>query len=183
MDVSPGLVRELAIGMAPAALRIETLTVVAEQPGRIAIDGESLERRGHDLARALDGWEGVVVRRTGSTGPAAPQVRGGAPDEVLVLVDGFALNDPLTGRADLSTISSGEVKRVTLVPGAQTSRAGARAVAGVLLVETRRVPRPEARGLVRQPWRARRAARRSRRTARAHPHRRALPLRVLLRRA
>ena len=53
------------------------------------------------------------MRRAGN-GPAAPQVRGGGPDEVLVLVDGFPVNDPLTGRADLSRISSREVDAVTL---------------------------------------------------------------------
>ena len=111
-------------------------------PGGIAIDGAELERRGGDLARALDGWEGVAVRRAGN-GPAAPQVRGSGPDEVLVLVDGFPVNDPLTGRADLSRISSREVEAVTLLPGAQTVRAGNRAVGGVLLVETRRDVRPE----------------------------------------
>ena len=77
------------------------------------------------------------MRRAG-TAPAAPQLRGGGPDEVLVLVDGFPVNDPLTGRADLSRIPSREVEAVTLLPGAQTVRAGSRAMAGVIVVETRR---------------------------------------------
>jgi hypothetical protein len=112
-------------------------------PGTLSISGEELVVRGRDLARALDGWEGVIVRRTGSGGPASPQLRGGGPDEVLVLVDGFAVNDPLSGRADLGRISSHEVSRVTLLPGAQTVRAGSRAVAGVIVVDTRRAFRPE----------------------------------------
>ncbi|HEX6105477.1 MAG TPA: TonB-dependent receptor plug domain-containing protein, partial [Gemmatimonadales bacterium] len=128
--------------LVPVPVRLDSVTVTTA-PGGIAIAGDELARRGNDLARALDGWEGVVVRRTGSGGPAAPQVRGGGPDEVLVLVDGFALNDPLTGRADLSTLPTREVERVTLVPGVQTARSGSRAVAGVLLVETRRAERPE----------------------------------------
>ena len=144
VEVVPGLERELLIVLEPLPLRLDTLVAVAH-PSGIAIEGDDLVRRGHDLSRALDGWEGVVVRRTGPAGPAAPQVRGGGPDEVLVLVDGFALNDPLTGRADLSTIPTGEVERVTLVPGAQTAREGRRAVAGVLMVETRPTARPEAR--------------------------------------
>ncbi|HYC34060.1 MAG TPA: TonB-dependent receptor [Gemmatimonadales bacterium] len=142
VEVVPGLERELLIVLQPIPVRLDTLTAVAS-PGGIAIEGHELVRRGRDLSRALDGWEGVVVRRTGATGPAAPQVRGGGPDEVLVLVDGFPVNDPLTGRADLSTISTGEVERVTLVPGAQTVREGRRAVAGVLVVETRQIARPE----------------------------------------
>jgi iron complex outermembrane receptor protein len=144
VDVVPGLERSLNITLVPQPLRLDSITVVAAAPGGISIAGEELVRRGGDLARALDGWEGVVVRRTGSAGPAAPQVRGGGPDEVLVLVDGVAINDPLTGRADLSLVPSREVRRVTLVPGAQTVRVGSRAVAGVIVVDTRRELRPEA---------------------------------------
>ena len=147
VDISPGLDRDVIVALRPLAYRLDSLTVTGE-PGSIAIGGDELTRRGHDLGRALDGWEGVVVRRTGSGGPAAPQMRGGGPDEVLVLVDGFAVNDPLTGRADLSTIPTGEVEQVTLLPGIQTARMGPRAVAGVLVVETRSAPRPEGSGWI-----------------------------------
>jgi outer membrane cobalamin receptor len=142
LELVPGLETVTRVVLAPLPVRLDSLTAVSQAPGAIAIDGEELERRGGDLARALDGWEGVVVRRAGN-GPAAPQVRGSGPDEVLVLVDGFPVNDPLTGRADLSRIASREVEAVTLLPGAQTVRAGNRAVGGVLLVETRRDVRPE----------------------------------------
>jgi vitamin B12 transporter len=141
LDLLPGLERSVDVTLEPLPVRLDSVTAAAA-PGGIAIAGAELERRGGDLARALDGWEGVVVRRAGN-GPAAPQVRGSGPDEVLVLVDGFPVNDPLTGRADLSRISSREVDAVTLLPGAQTVRAGNRAVGGVLLVETRRDVRPE----------------------------------------
>ncbi len=142
VDVMPGLDRDITVELAPLPLRLDSLTVVAA-PGAISISGEQLMARGGDLGRALDGWEGVVVRRTGSGSPASPQLRGGGPDEVLVLVDGFAVNDPFTGRADLARLSSREVDRVTLLPGAQTVRAGSRAVAGVIVVDTRRAIRPE----------------------------------------
>jgi vitamin B12 transporter len=141
VEAVPGLERSVTLALAPVAVRLDSVVAVAP-PGAISIGREDLVRRGNDLARALDGWEGVVVRRA-SNGPAAPQVRGGGPEEVLVLVDGFPVNDPLTGRADLRRISSREVASVTLVPGAQTVRSGNRAVAGVLLVETRRDVHPE----------------------------------------
>jgi vitamin B12 transporter len=141
IELVPGLEQSVALALEPLPVRLDSVTVTSA-PDAIAIAGPELVRRGGDLARALDGWQGVVVRRAGN-GPAAPQVRGGGPDEVLVLVDGFPVNDPLTGRADLSRISSREVAAVTLLPGAQTVRAGSRAVAGVLVVETRRDVRPE----------------------------------------
>jgi vitamin B12 transporter len=142
IELLPGLDRTVAVPLVPVALQLDSVTVLAASEG-ISIGGAELARRGRDLAQALDGWEGVAVRRTGGAGPASPQLRGGGPDEVLVLVDGFALNDPLSGRADLRRIPSADVDKVTLVPGAQTVRAGARAVAGVLSVETRRPLRPE----------------------------------------
>ena len=141
VDLAPGLERTLTLSLEPLPLQLDSVTATGA-PGAIAIDGSELQRRGGNLARALDGWEGVVVRRAGN-GPAAPQVRGSGPEEVLVLVDGFPINDPLTGRADLSRISSREVATVTLVPGAQTVRAGNRAIGGVLVVETRRDVHPE----------------------------------------
>ena len=142
VDVVPGLERSLTIALTPLPILLDSLMVIAA-PGAVSISGRELAVRGGDLGRALDGWEGVAVRRTGSGGPASPQLRGGGPDEVLVLVDGFAVNDPLTGRADLSRIPSREVDQVTLLPGAQTVRAGSRAVAGVIVVDTRRPVRPD----------------------------------------
>jgi vitamin B12 transporter len=144
VDPVPGLERRVTVALAPLAVQLDSITVTAE-PGAVAIRTPELVRRGGDLSLALDGWQGVTVRRAGN-GAASPQVRGGGPEEVLVLVDGFAVNDPLTGRADLRRIASREVAEVTLLPGAQTVRSGARAVAGVLLVETRHDVRPEGSG-------------------------------------
>jgi vitamin B12 transporter len=142
LDLVPGLDRAVTVELSPVALQLDSIRVVAGR-GEISISGDELTSRGRDLARALDGWEGITVRRTGSSGPAAPQMRGGGPDEVLVLVDGFAANDPFTGRADLTRIQSRDVDRVTLLRGAQTARAGARAIAGVIVIETRQSIRPE----------------------------------------
>ena len=61
-----------------------------------------------------------------------------------MLVDGFPVNDPLTGRADLSRIASREVEGVTLLPGAQTVRAGNRAIAGVSWSRPAATSRPKA---------------------------------------
>ncbi|MBA3659331.1 MAG: TonB-dependent receptor plug domain-containing protein, partial [Gemmatimonadales bacterium] len=141
VDAVPTQERALVVALIPLPVQLDPLVATASQG--ITISGDELSRRGTDLGRALDGWEGVVVRRTGSGGPAAPQIRGGSPDEVLVLVDGVALNDPLTGRADLSRIPARQVARVTLLPGAQTVRAGGRAIAGLLLVSTSGDTRPE----------------------------------------
>ncbi len=143
LDLVPGMDSRVAIALMPTTWLLDSVTVQPEAPA-LAISGDQLRGRGGDLGRALDGWAGLVVRRSGSGGPATPQLGGGSPDELLVLIDGFPANDPLTGRADLGSLSTGDVARVTLEPGAQGAREGSRAIAGVLRVETRQDIAPEA---------------------------------------
>lgn len=143
VSVPAGLDASLDVRLVPMPVVFDALAVEAAPAAAAAtIDGAELVRRGADLGRALDGWEGIVVRRTGSGGPAAPQVRGGGPSEVLVLVDGVPLNDPFTGRADLARVASGDVARVRLLPGAQGARYGGRALTGVIAVDTRQRLQP-----------------------------------------
>ena len=145
LDVLPGLSQQVELRLTPRALELDTITVTARSSDGPSVTGDALRRRGQDLGRALDGWEGVTMRR-GAAGSAEPQVRGGAPDEVLVILDGFPVNNPFTGRADLSRIPTSAVERVTLVPGAQGPREGSRAVSGVISIETRRHTAPQLTG-------------------------------------
>ena len=69
-SVVPGPRADRVVALEPLPVQLDSVTVAAA-PGAIAIDGADLVRRGGDLARALDGWEGIVVRRAGN-GPAAP---------------------------------------------------------------------------------------------------------------
>ncbi|TFG51357.1 MAG: TonB-dependent receptor, partial [Gemmatimonadales bacterium] len=66
-----------------------------------------------------------------------PTLRGSAPDEVLVLLDGLPLNDPYTGRADLRRVPTATVEEVRLHPGAQGAAFGGRAIAGVVEIVSR----------------------------------------------
>ncbi len=141
VDLLPGQSLGLDLRLEPLAVVLDTLAVAGDQD-RFVLDRRALLARGRDLATALDGWEGIAIRR-GASGEAAPTVRGSAPDEVLVLVDGFPLNDPYTGRADLRRVPTGSVARVVLEPGQQAARHGARAVAGVLRIELATRLRPE----------------------------------------
>ena len=114
----------------------------------MTLAGAALVRRGSDLATAIDGWQGIVVRRSGGNGAASPQVRGSAPEEVIVLVDGFSINDPLTGRADLSKLATRDVASVQVRPGAQSAGGAGVAVGGVLEIRSQAAGRPEASGWV-----------------------------------
>ena len=140
VDAENGLRLDLLLRLDPRPVELEGLSV--RVPGRpdgartISMDRASPEDR--TLGDVVERLPGVaVVRRGGPGSPAVASIRGSAGDQVLVLVDGVALNSPLTGEADLSQVDPATVARVTVVPGARAGRYGAGALAGVILVETR----------------------------------------------
>jgi vitamin B12 transporter len=139
--ILPGQTLTVVVELSPVIHQIDSIRVLASREP--VIGREELSSRGSDLATALNGWEGIVVSRTGHGNEAIPQIRGSAADEVLVLVDGFSLNDPFTGRADLSRVPVQDIESISLLRGVQSARWGSRAVAGVLQISTRQVHHPE----------------------------------------
>ncbi len=147
LDLLPGLLVERTIRLVALAPELPDITIQAEASGA-SLDHEALVRRGADLASAIDGWQGIVLRRSGGNGPASPQVRGSAPEEVIVLLDGFSINDPLTGRADLSRVATRNVASVRVVPGAQSAGGAGAAIGGVIAVRSKPAAGSEASGWV-----------------------------------
>ncbi|HEX6373171.1 MAG TPA: TonB-dependent receptor [Longimicrobium sp.] len=131
----------LEVQLAAAAVALQTVRVTAEaQPaeGGTRVSREEIEAGGaRTAAEVLERVPGVVIRSTGATGARTVSIRGSAADAVLVLVDGVALNDPVSGEADLSGVPAQSIDRVTVLPGARSARYGPRAAAGVVLIETR----------------------------------------------
>ena len=91
-----------------------------------------------DLAEWLSTQPGVSVRGSTTAGGQTVSVRGSRPEGVLVLLDGHPVNDPMTGSADLSSVSVASLESATLVRGAGSARHGSGALAGVLLLRSRR---------------------------------------------
>src|SRR5262249_42831298 len=58
VELVPGLDQIVSLALVPVPVRLDSVTVTSA-PDAIAIEGPELVRRGTDLARALDGWEGV----------------------------------------------------------------------------------------------------------------------------
>lgn len=135
LDILPAVAFDRDILLQPRAVQLDSL-VIEGRVGPPGIGHADLEARGRTLAQALDGWEGLTMR-PGPDGATAPTLRGSAPDEVLVLLDGLPLNDPYTGRADLRRVPSATVEEVRLYPGAQGAAFGGRAIAGVVEIVSR----------------------------------------------
>ncbi|MXX55752.1 MAG: TonB-dependent receptor [Gemmatimonadetes bacterium] len=137
-----GRVARASVVLDPAPVTIAGLDVrVASREGitgATVLDPANLPPGVADLAAALDRVPGATVVRQGGPGaPATVQLRGSGGDQVLVLLDGAAINSPLTGVADLSTVDLASIARIVVIPGAQSARYGPRALGGVVLLESR----------------------------------------------
>lgn len=148
VSVANGRVTRVVVALDAVPLALDAMRVAAaaaDPAGALVLDRARIAASGAaDLGALLDGRAGLtVVRRGGPGAPATLSVRGGGADQLLVLLDGAELNEPLSGEADLSAVPLEVVERVTVLRGAQAARWGARALAGVVLVETRRADRPE----------------------------------------
>jgi vitamin B12 transporter len=140
-EVRAGEPAWLEVQLSPSPVALEAVRVTAEADPLLEgtrVTRAEIEAGGaRTAAEVVERVPGVVVRSRGPTGERTVSIRGSAPDQVLVLVDGAPLNDPVTGEADLSAVPAQSIDHVTVLPGARGARYGPRAAAGVVLIETR----------------------------------------------
>ena len=139
----------LRLGLRPVPLEeLRADARIAAEPSRTVIRREEIEAAGElTAAGLLEGRAGVVVQRRGPAGRQTVSVRGSSADEVLVLLDGAPLNDPITGAADLSTIPASQIESITVLRGSGSAIYGPGAAAGVVLIESRGSAPPLGLGL------------------------------------
>jgi vitamin B12 transporter len=143
VEAENGVVTVIEVALLPAPIALDAVVArgeLAAGSGATVIARSEIAESGvRDLGELLQDQPGVVIVRRGGPGaPATLSIRGSGADGVLVLLDGVPLNSLLTGEADLSTVPVEAIERVTLLRGARSARYGARAMAGVVAVETRR---------------------------------------------
>lgn len=137
VEVRNGRVTRHDLPLAPRVVALEALEVEVPRHEGVVLDRAAVRRSGaRTVGELLEGLPGVVVRRQGPGGAEEVLLRGAGGDQVLVLVDGVAVNDPLTGTADLGTLPISEVAGVRVLPGARAARYGPGALGGVILVDT-----------------------------------------------
>jgi vitamin B12 transporter len=143
--IANGRSTTLDVVLHPTAPRLDPVVIRSRRDtsGIFTFDRTAIERSGRrDVGELLQEVPGVVITQAGGPGsPSHISIRGSGANEVLVLIDGNPVNSPVTGNADLSRVNLETVDRVTILSGAQSSRYGSRALAGVVLIETRRAER------------------------------------------
>ncbi len=117
--------------------------IVADTPGARVIDARTIEQRGAVFAAdILSDVPGLSVVRSGAFGGVAQvRMRGAGPGKTLVLVDGVPVNDPaeVNGAHDFSGFELGDVERIEVLSGPQSSLWGSDAIGGVIAFTIREV--------------------------------------------
>lgn len=117
--------------------------IVAETPGARVIDRATIEQRGAVFAAdILADVPGLSVTRSGAFGGVAQvRMRGATPGKTLVLVDGASVNDAAepNGAYDISGFDLGDIERIEVLSGPQSSLWGSDAIGGVIAFTTREI--------------------------------------------
>jgi vitamin B12 transporter len=96
--------------------------------------------QGADLTRVLRRAPGVTITRNGPPGSfTGVRVRGASAEQLLVMVDGVRVADTAApgGGFDFGNLAAGEVEKLDLLRGSNSTIWGSDAIGGTLLVTTR----------------------------------------------
>lgn len=107
----------------------------------VILDKESLQKiPGNSLDEILRFIPGIEVQMRGPAGAQADFViRGGTFQQVLVLIDGIRMNEPLTGHFNsYIPVLKEEIQRIEVLKGAAASIFGPDAVGGVIHIITQK---------------------------------------------
>jgi iron complex outermembrane receptor protein len=119
------LVQARHVGRAHTGAFVEHLQVSAAGPGA-------------DLPQILEQASGVDIRRYGGLGAfSSLSIRGSTAAQVLIFLDGVALNQAVGGGVDLGSLPTGGIVSVDVYRGAVPSRFGGNSLGGVVHMRTR----------------------------------------------
>jgi len=102
--------------------------------------GEEMQQRKiRTVAEALRWAQGLAVFQTGGLGTSVGvRMRGGTPQQTLVLIDGAIVNSATDGSYDFANLTSDNVERIEILRGSQSMLWGSDAMGGVINITTKR---------------------------------------------
>jgi vitamin B12 transporter len=130
-------------------VEMENVTITANQSAQqqkesgrnvISVKGEAIALLPvHSIDELLRYLPGIEVQQRGPQGSQSDiTIRGGTFQQVLVIIDGVKLNDPLTGHfSNYIPINPSEIERIEILKGAASAIYGSEAVGGVVHIITK----------------------------------------------
>ncbi len=127
----------------PTIVTADITTEAALEPSLVFTRSDMEKSKNLSIAQFLSHQPGLDIKTGGVYGSTEEvTIRGGAANQTLVLFDGRPLNSNLGGTADLSFVRLANLERIEVYKGSQTARFGPDAVAGVVILTSRK-PNPQ----------------------------------------
>lgn len=104
------------------------------------ITGEDLQQRNvRTVSEALRWAQGLSINQSGGFGTVANvRMRGGTPEQTLVLIDGAIVNSATSGGYDFANLMADNIERIEILRGSQSMLWGSDAMGGVINITTKR---------------------------------------------
>jgi vitamin B12 transporter len=136
MDDAPSEIDQIVVTAGRTADKLSDVPV-----SMTVITAETLrQRQAVVVSDLLSRTPGVTVTRNGGVGGSTQvRIRGAESDQTAVLIDGVKLNDPSAtgGGYNFSTLLAGDVDRIEVLRGPQSTLWGSQAIGGVVSMITK----------------------------------------------
>jgi vitamin B12 transporter len=97
------------------------------------------QRKVRTIAEALRWAQGLSINQSGGLGTSVDvRMRGGTPEQTLVLIDGAIVNSATIGNYDFANLTSDNIERIEILRGSQSMLWGSDAMGGVINITTKR---------------------------------------------
>lgn len=141
----PVLAAERAPEIVVTATRTEVATSQVGSSISVLTADEIEERQYAFTVDALRAMPGITVSQNGPFGgQALVSIRGAAPEQTLVLIDGVIANDPSNAGAsfNFANLDPNDIERIEVLRGPQSTLYGSQAIGGVVNIITKRADEP-----------------------------------------
>lgn len=127
--------REVVVSATKTELPVKQVTSAVE-----VITGEQMQQRKlKTVAEALRWAQGLGVFQSGGPGTTVDvRMRGGTPEQTLVLIDGAIVNSATIGSYDFANLTTDNIEGIEILRGNQSMLWGSDAMGGVINITTKR---------------------------------------------
>jgi len=122
-----------------SATKTETPITQITSAGEIITGEQMQQRKIKTVAEALRWAQGLAVFQSGGPGTTVDvRMRGGTPEQTLVLIDGAIVNSATLGSYNFANLTSDNIERIEILRGSQGMMWGSDAMGGVINIITKR---------------------------------------------